>query len=153
MEHHTTLNLKITTYCELKKLAEAMETSISTAIVALMKYMSKEVEHRKMPERLVEYQKPTEGEEWHTCHVYWSFQEYQHFTDMRNFLKMSVSFLVATALQKYGHQLLNSTSPDLWDDNNLFPHYSLVKKTASGVQFFLICWGKTGKYPDMNSPG
>ena len=121
-------------------------------IVVLMKHVSKEVEHRKMPERLVEYQKLSEGEEWHTCHVYWSFPEYQHFVDMRNFLKMSVSFLVGEALRKYGHLLLNS-SPELWDDKNLFPHYSLAKKTVSGQQFFIVCWGETESYPDMNSPG
>ena len=142
MEHHTTLNLKLSTYKELKALAEAKEISINRTIVALMKLMSKEVKYRPMPERLVEYQKLTEGEEWKTCHVYLSFQEYQHFTDMRNFLKISVSFLVAEALRKYGSQLLNSSSPELWDDKNLFPHHSLVKKTVSGQQIFITCWGK-----------
>ena len=90
MEHHTTLNLKLSTYKELKALAEAKEISINRTIVALMKLMSKEVKYRPMPERLVEYQKLTEGEEWKTCHVYLSFQEYQHFTDMRNFLSRSL---------------------------------------------------------------
>ena len=142
MEHHTTLNLKESTYKELKTLAEAKNISIDTTIVALMKLLSKEVQYRIMPERLVEYQKRTEGDEWKTCHVYWSFQEYQHFTDMRNFLKMSVSFLVAEALRKYGHQLLNTLPEELWDDKNLFPHHSLVKKTVSGQQIFITCWGK-----------
>ena len=150
MEHHTTLNLELSTYQKLKELAAAKNISVGTAIIALMKLLSHEVTYRKMPERLVEYQKLSEGEEWYTCHVYWSFQEYQHFTDMRNFLKMSVSFLVATALQKYGHQLLDSTSEELWDDKNLFPHYSFGKKTVSGQQFFIVCWGKVTKYPDMN---
>ena len=150
MEHHTTLNLKTSTYEELKTIAKENNTSVDTAIVALMKFLSEEVKHRPMPERLVEYQKLPEGEEWYTCHVYWSFQEYQHFTDMRNFLKMSVSFLVAYALEKYGHLLLNSSSAELWDDKNLFPHYSFGKKTVSGQQFFIIGWGKVTKYPDMN---
>ena len=151
MEHHTTLNLEISTHRELKQLAEAKGISVTRTIVTLMKLMSYEVKHRKMPERLVEYQKLSEGEEWHTCHVYWTFEEYQHFVDMRHFLKMSVSFLVATALRKYAHILLDSSSPELWDDKNLFPHYSLVKKTVSGQQFFITCWGKPTKYPEMNS--
>ena len=150
MEHHTTLNLELSTYIELKSLAEAKNISVTHVIIALMKLLSEEVKHRKMPERLVEYQKLSEGEEWYTCHVFWSFQEYQHFVDMRNFLKMSVSFLVAEALRKYGHQLLNTLPEELWDDKNLFPHYSLVKKTVSGTQFFMIGWGKVTKYPDMN---
>ena len=150
MEHHTTLNLELTTYEELKNLAAAKDISVGTAIVVLMKLLSHEVMHRKMPERLVEYQKLSEGDEWYTCHVYWSFPEYQHFTDMRNFFKMSVSFLVSEALRKYGHQLLNSTDSEEWDDKNLFPHYSFAKKTVSGQQFFILCWGKVTKYPDMN---
>ena len=150
MEHHTTLNLELSTYRELKHIAETKNSSVTTVIVALMKFLSKEVTHRKMPERLVEYQKLSEGEEWCTCHVYWSFPEYQHFVDIRNFFKMSVSFLVSEALRKYGHQLLNSPSEELWDDKNLFPHYSFGKKTVSGQQFFIICWGKVTKYPDMN---
>ena len=150
MEHHTTLNLELTTYLELKKLASLKEVSVGTIIVSLMKLLSYEIEHRKMPERLVEYQKLSEGEEWYTCHVYWSFPEYQHFVDMRNFFKMSVSFLVAYALKKYGDVLLNSSSEELWDDKNLFPYHSLVRKTVSGQQLFLICWGKLTEYPEMN---
>ena len=153
MEHHTTLNLELSTYEKLKTLAEEKNISVSTAIVILMKHLSKEVQHRKMPQRLVEYQKRSENEEWYTCHVFWSFPELQHFVDMRNFLKMSVSFLVTEALKKYGHLLLNLSDEELWDDKNLLPHYSFVKKTISGLQFFIICWGKTKKYPDMNSPG
>ena len=150
MEHHTTLNLKQSVFRELKDLAETKNISVSAAIVLLMKLLSKEVEHRKMPERLVEYQKLTEGEAWCTCHVYLSFPEYQHFTDMRNFLKMSVSFLVAEALRKYGHLLLDFSPAELEDDKNLFPHHSLVKKTVSGQLFFVICWEKPTKSPDMN---
>ena len=150
MEHHTTLNLEQSVYQKLKDLAEQKDISVSTAIVILMKYLSREVQHRKMPERLVEYQKLSEGEEWHSCHVYWSFSEYQHFVDMRNFLKMSVSFLVAEALRRYGFLLLNFSDEELWDDKNLLPHYSFAKKTISGQQFFIIGWGKVTEYPDMN---
>ena len=70
MEHHTTLNLKLTTYQELKELAAAKRVSVGTAIVALMKILSHEVKYRETPERLVEYQKLSEGDEWYTCHVY-----------------------------------------------------------------------------------
>ena len=150
MEHHTTLNLKLSVYLKLKELAKEKDISVTMAIVFLMKFLSKEVQHRKMPERLVEYQKLTEGEEWRTCHVYWSFPEYQHFVDMRNFLKMSVSFLVAEALRRYGHFLLDFSSADLEDDKNLFLHHSLVKKTVLGQQFFITCWGKPTKNLDMN---
>ena len=150
MEHHTTLNLELTTYLELKELASLKEVSVGTIIVSLMKLLSYEIEHRKMPERLVEYQKLSEGEEWYTCHVYWSFPEYQHFVDMRNFFKMSVSFLVATALRMYGYQLLDSGNPEEWDDKNLFPHYSFGKQRVSGDYYFMICWGNMTEYPDIN---
>ena len=152
MEHHTTLNLELSTYEELKTLADLKDISVSRVIVALMKFLSKEVEHRKMPERLVEYQKLSKGEEWFTCHVYLSFSEHQHFVDMRNFLKMSVSFLVSYAVRKYGTLILDFSPEEFWDDKNLLPHYSFGKKTVSGQQYFIICWGKTAKYPDMNSP-
>ena len=82
MEHHTTLNLKLSTYKELKLLAETKGISVNKTIVVLIKHVSKEVEHRKMPERLVEYQKLPEGEEWHTCHVYWSFPEIKALSDL-----------------------------------------------------------------------
>ena len=153
MEHHTTLNLKLSVVEELKSLASEKKISLNDVIVVLMNFMSQEVKHRKMPERLVEYQKLTEGEEWRTCHVYLTFSQYQHFTDMRNFLKMSVSFLISEALRKYGHLLLNSSSTELWVDKNLFPHHSFCKKTVSGVQYFITGWGKVTEYPDMNRTG
>ena len=147
MEHHTTLNLELSLRQKLITLAEAQDISVNKTIVILMKLLSCEIKHRKIPERLVEYQKLSENEEWCTCHLYLSFSEYQHFSDMRNFFKMSVSFLVAYAVKKYGHQLLNNLSPENWDDKNLFPHHSIGKPRVLEQQFFVICWGKTTEYP------
>ena len=75
MEHHTTLNLELMVYQELKELAAQKGISVDQVIVALMKFVSCEAKHRKMPERLVEYQKLSEGGEWYTCHVYWCFPD------------------------------------------------------------------------------
>ena len=101
MEHHTTLNLKLTTYQELKELAAAKRVSVGTAIVALMKILSHEVKYRETPERLVEYQKLSEGEKWYTCHVYWSFQEVKASSDLLSALTLVPSWHFVPTLHRY----------------------------------------------------
>ena len=152
VKHHTTFNVEQKVFSKLKDLAEQKETTISAIIKMLLKLVSKEMEYTEMPKRLIQYQRLPEDGEWHIFHIRLTIEEIEHFLDMRKFFKKSVSHLIAYGLEKYEETLQNSPQPQLGKDENksIFPHYSFSRKTVSGQQYFIISWGETTKYPDMN---
>ena len=146
---HTTINIHPELYEELfLKTMNHLEISESDLVAIVMKLVSREMPQRERPKRAVEYQKGNEKKEWKIVHLYLSENEYDHFVDMRIFFKMSVAHLFCYGLKKYANQICSRK----WDDKTLFPGYSFAQKTVSGLQFFMICWGNTAEYPDMNSP-
>ena len=153
--HHTTYNLELSVYRGLKFVATEKNLSISAVIRMLMKMVSEEMKHRKMPKGLTQYQRLPEDGEWKVFHIKLTSEEAEHFVDMRKFFKKSVSLLIKYALDTYGVAFLNlpESQTEKWGDKNIFPHYSFAHKSVSGLQYFIICWGKPTKYPDMNSPG
>ena len=149
--HHTTFNIERSVFDELVKVAEEKGGTISGTIRILLKLVSEEMKHRKMPRRPVKYQQLPEQGEWHTFHIRLTVQEYEHFVDMRKFFKKSVSLLIAYAVKKYGQLFLDCLQPELGKgrDKYIFPHYSLGYEILSGQQYFTICWGKTERCPEV----
>ena len=150
--HHTTFNLELSVYAGLKFLAEERNLTIIDVIRILMKSVSEEMKHQKMPKRLVEYQRLPNNSEWKIFHVRLTIEEYEHFVDMRKFFKKSVSHLIKYALETYGVALLNlpEAQTENQSDKKIFPHYSFAHKSVSGIQFFMICWGKPTERQELN---
>ena len=148
LNHHTTFNIEHSTMETLRLLAEMKNISVSDAIKMLLKLVSEEMEYTETPKRLIEYQRLPSGGEWKTFHIRLTYEEVEHFEDMRNFFKKSVSFLIACAVEQYGNLLLNvlPQQTDKGWDKNLFPHYSSGRKVVSGEEIFIISWGKPTKF-------
>ena len=133
----TTINIHEDTLTLLSNLSVMLGTPRDLVIKSAMHLLSKEMKHRDLPQRLVQYQESDVKENWRSLHIKLSFEQYAHFVDMRNFFKMSVSFLIALALQKYGQTLLKEKEIS---DKNLFEEYFITKKVHGGLQYFMICW-------------
>ena len=147
---HTTINLHPEFYEYLfNEYARFLKLSYTELACVIMKYVSQEMPQRKRPRRAVEYQRsPYEGKtNWVTVHLYLTEEEYDHFVDMRTFLKMSVSYMITWGLTKYSNHIFCGK----WADKNLFPRYSFGQVIVAGRQFFIVGWGKLTKYTGMSS--
>ena len=148
--HHTTMNLEKSVFESLVFLAQNKNISVTTAIRMLMKLVSEEMEHQKMPKRLIQYQRLPEDSQWHIFHIRLTIEEYEHYVDMRKFFKKSVSYLVAYAVETYGSLLFNTLSPRSQTgekrDKDIFSHYSFSRELRFGVEVFVISWGPKTRY-------
>ncbi len=100
----------------------------------------------------IKYQERDLKENWHRLHIVMNEYEYDYCLDMRKFFKMSVSFILAFAVNRY----LDEIKYELLDvnqntDNYLYRNYVLIKKTIDGVICWQIYWGIPRKLPDITS--
>ena len=146
---HTTFNFHISTYNLLGYLAGRLNRSRSSVIKAAMQLQSGEANAEEMPAQAASYQNRDSRENWKTFHIDLTPEEYEYFFDMRKLFKLSVSFLIALALRKYGWRL---SGDDV--DKNIFAQYKFVQEIHYGIKFFITCWGNPGEGPSLHSkPG
>ena len=136
--------------------AEKLNISKTALIKRLLKYF--EGDHLKYLtiNRNVQYQDKDLKENWKQFHLYLSEPEYECFTNMRNFCKMSLSFIIAFSVENYLDGLLNPRNNPKCKSRNmdnypdiLFPGYGILRKKTNSGFSFIIYWG----YPDEMQEG
>ena len=86
---------------------------------------------------IIKYQERNPEIKWVCLHISLTDSEYEHFIDMRKMFKMSVSHIIAFALQKYLNTLLEKKK----EDNNppvYFPFYVFYIDFIHGVKSYVI---------------
>ncbi len=89
----------------------------------------------------VQYQERDRENNWKTVHVVVDSATYEYFLDMRKLFKMSVSLLLAIAVNKYLEDVINDLCNNKNTDNYLCRNYIISKKVIDGVSCFNIYWG------------
>ena len=127
----------------------------SVLIKLLVKCFEKDNRKYITLNRNVRYQEKDEPGNWKQFHLYLTEPEYERFTDMRKFCKMSFSLIVAFSVKKYlkklldpkGKRALKQQYMDNWPDI-LFPAYCLFWQKGISGHKFLVYWGIPDKLPE-----
>ena len=89
----------------------------------------------------IRYQKSDSKEKWQTVHVRFREDEADYFKDLRNFLKLSDSLILAQAAREYLDEIIKKTNRNEKNDNYPFSNYILSREVSDGLIFWIICWG------------
>ena len=139
----TTLNIHADILEKIAAAAKSQGMSCSKMIMLLMQKVMSENKKPIVIGRLVQYQKRSSIEKWHTFHIQFREDEYEYFLDLRKFLKMSVSLILAYAVKKFlgGQNLMDIT------DNNRhqYKNYVVVMEFISNIPCWKLIWG----YPHL----
>ena len=142
----TTLNINIETLEKINKISGVYKISRNKVIKNLLKkVMSKELNNFSL-NKCVKYQNSDHKENWHKFHIILDVDEYEFFIDLRKFLKMSVSAIVAYAVKKYYKEIMKVKKAD----NYLFKNYVVIKEMINNVISWKIYWGWPGER-ELNS--
>lgn len=112
----------------------------SEIVTAALKQVMKEVENNVKIGTTVKYQARRDPSEWETLHVQWLPEDYEYFTDLRKFRKMSVSYLVSYAIEKYLKQIMNLISTDNYPQT--FSGYICIKEIIDNIPSWRLIWGR-----------
>ena len=87
------------------------------------------------------YQKRDPEKNWHRLHISFNECEYEYCLDIRKFYKMSVSFIIAYAAQKYLNEIMKILIKGDNTDNYRFRNYIFTHKILDGAICWQIYWG------------
>ena len=104
---HTSVNIHKKYFNQLKEASDITGESVSSIIIRLLKLVMDDDTLKSRIERSVTYQERDNSSNWHNFHLRLRNDDYEFFTDMRNFLKFSVSFLIGFAVKKYLKKIIN----------------------------------------------
>ncbi len=133
----TTLNIHVDIYKRIVDDAARKGLSCSELIVYLLKKVMDDMPNPSSLGKMVQYQKRSTSNEWHTLHVSLREDDYEYFLDLRKLMKMSVSMILACAVKKYLQRLLNEKITD----NYQFKNYILAKMVIDNIVCWKLIWG------------
>lgn len=133
----TTLNIHEKVLQEITDAALLKGISRGELIVALLNRIMKDTRHSVRTGTLVRYQKRRPRAEWRRIHARFEADEYEFFLDLRKLLKMSLSHILADAVEKYIDAIINETEVD----NNLYRNYMIIKEEIDSIPCWVLIWG------------
>jgi hypothetical protein len=94
----------------------------------------------------IKYQKRDLPINWSTFHLTLREDEYEFCQDLRKVYKMSLSHVIAFAVNKYLKIIISLFSKDdnsRDTDNYLYRNYTISHKLIDGIHCWRYCWGFT----------
>lgn len=152
MSIETTLYMKDSIRTKIEQASEHTGLGTSILIVKLMKMLMKDHDIMTRQWCSIKYQQKGATVKWRRKHISIRPVEYESFIDMRKFYKMSVSFLVAFAVDHYLDKLIEelTSAGNNNTDNYSLKSYTLTKEFIENSLFWTICWELTNKSGDKS---
>jgi hypothetical protein len=139
MQVETTININKDMDLKLSEAAARTGESKRNIISSLLRHLSEDYEKLAVPWKRISYQKRDPKKNWRRLHLTLMPDEYEFFLDLRKAYKMSVSRLVAYAMEKYFNEveceLINGS------DNYRYKNYTLSCVIDKGVVCLIHYWG------------
>ena len=147
----TTLNMKKDIYDKIIETARMLGTTRSFLIITALKKIMKNDRIYGDLRNLVLYQKSNGSEHFKRFHICFSVEEYNYFTDMRKFYRMSVSLLAAVAIDKYLNKIIREllSKNKQFSDNYLPKNYVFIQEDIDNVISWRIYWGYPTGLPQI----
>ncbi len=144
----TTVNIDIEVYRKLTEAAKQRGISRSRLIAMLLEHL---VWSENIPSKArgtVQHQDARPKENWKKLHVVLPNYVHDFFDDVRKLWKMSVSYLVAFAVEKFLTQLDNNMM-ETFADKYWYGGHTIVHFIQNDLQYMLCCWGIPSHPPEI----
>ncbi len=133
----TTLNIRHDILMKINQASASYGVSRMKIIIALIKMTMDDSKRPFMLGSMVRYQERAGADEWHRFHLILRVDDYEYFLDLRKFLKMSVSKILAYSVEKYLGTIIKIFRTDNYRINN----YILSRQVVDNIICWKIIWG------------
>ncbi len=137
MSIETTLNIEKILLEIITHAAEQKGISRIEFIILLLKMVMKDAQNHVRHGKRIEYQSRQNHGVWCTLHIQLRPNDYEYLLDLRKLLKMSVSHILAYAIDKY----LDTLKKSRITDNYHYTNYMILKETIDGILCWKLFWG------------
>ncbi len=139
MSIKTTINIRLEILSKIADSAKDLNISLNKLISLLFIRMIHDKMHKIMMFKPVKYQETGDEIIYHKLHIALSSDLYEKALDLRKVLKMSVSLIIAKAVDKYLQGIVDDVSRTGRTDN-YFRSYVFIPNFHMGVLYFTIFW-------------
>lgn len=133
----TTFNMHIKVHEKIDRISHVTGLSEMEIINLLAKKVMGKSRHHYRLGKSVQYQKQREPEEWSLFHVKIMPDVYEYLLDLRKLLKMSVSLIIADAVNDFFGEMCDKKS----SDNYHFKNYFISLAIDGGIICWKLYWG------------
>lgn len=148
MHVETTMNIRREVLDKITDAASSVNLSKSEIISIILVRFSKGCNNKSRIFSTVRYQQASSTRSFHRLHVVISNDIYEKCLDMRKLLKMSVSYILACAVEKYLEEIIKSSNEikDKRITDNYYSNYIIISKYHDdGIYSYTIFWGFPNK--------
>lgn len=135
----TTMNLDREVLARLDSAAEMLGVSRRHLVSSLLGFAPRRACAAAGASDRVRYQERRDKGKWYKLHVRLRKDEYEFFSDLRKVMKMSVSFIIAWAIEQYLEELSEQMKDDV--DKYRYRNYAIMSKIIGNVTCLIIYWG------------
>ncbi len=139
MKIDTTINIKQEVLEKIDECAAQFSISRSQLVSLLINSMIKENHTDKNRFTRVKYQKRDENTTWKRPHLMFEQDMYEKCIDIRKLLKLSVSFIVLVAFNRYIDKVVSGLMNGVNTDNNA-QNYICIGRKSRGIYSYVIFW-------------
>ncbi len=144
----TTANIDQEIYEKISEAAKKYGVSRSKLVAMLLERFVNAHKKTRMVHGTVRYQESRPKENWRTLHITLPAHWHDFFDDARKLWKLSVSFLIAMAVEQY------LTDDDNGEDfrpadNYWWGAHTIIQFTHNDLQYVLLCWGVPTQPPEI----
>ena len=139
MQRETTVNIGLEVHNRLTKAADDAGISRNAMVSSVITYSCRMTKPRAIERGLVRYQGREGNSKRRRVHVRFRDDEYEFFHDLRKVWKMSVSFILAVAIEKYLDELLRLLVKN--PDNYRYRNYASSRIIVDNVICWVLYWG------------
>jgi hypothetical protein len=133
----TTMNISISNLEKITRAARLSGISRSAMAIRLIKMVMADDPEPRQFGTLVRYQERNRKSEWNTAHLQVKEDDYEYLLDLRKFLKMSISLIIAYAIEKFLKTIITTKITD----NNRYKNYLIIKEMVDGIVCWRLYWG------------
>jgi hypothetical protein len=137
----TTINIGKPSLEKINRTSLLSGKSRTEIIIMLIKHVMRDSRKQVRCGRRVQYQDRKDESTWHIFHLQLRPDDYEYFLDLRKLFKMSVSLILARAVEKY----INKLMAEKFTDNYQYKNYFIVRDVMDNVIFWTLIWG----YPNI----
>ncbi len=134
----TTINIKVHLLLRIAEVSNISGISLNKIIAIMINKLIINCPIKPKLFSTVKYQQAGDNIIWHTLHVSLDGDVYEKALDLRKVMKMSVSFLIAKAIELFLDQVIKDLSEDNTDKNS--EEYVYISSKCNGLLNFTIFW-------------
>ena len=142
----TTVNLHRDVLARITKVAIRKNKSRRDIIVMLLMRLMRDRHMAPRGFTTVKYQPDDDRKNWRCFHIRFRHDEYEYFTDLRKFIKCSVSLCIALAVDRYLDELTCKFKKKFVDKYMRFCNYVLRREIIEGIICWNLYWGFPGEH-------